>query len=236
MAAPCALLFLVPSHLNMLLQALRVVGGPWNLRHVVCCGEPLLPSTVNQFYDVVASRRASTQLHNVYGPTEASMTQHLCEPGSTEVLIGEPIDNTAVWLLDEAQCLAPVGTPAGERQRDRLFTTAHPASPTEASLPLPMLASLPPTVMPSLPPSVLWQSFALEGSWRRATWRSLSSAQRASCPTHCWTSRAAAAASYKRSGFRPLRFMAIRRCLMRYGWLLEGLKLPCLIILCAAAT
>jgi non-ribosomal peptide synthetase component F len=87
--APCALLFLVPSHLNMLLPALRSVDGAWKLRHVVCCGEALLPSTVDAFYDAVASRSeqaatpasAATRLHNVYGPTEASMTQHVCVRG-----------------------------------------------------------------------------------------------------------------------------------------------------------
>ena len=41
------------------------------------------------------------------------MTHHVCPRGAPEVLIGEPIDNTAVWLLERsAQRLAPIGTPA----------------------------------------------------------------------------------------------------------------------------
>ena len=95
-AAQCALLFLVPSHLNMMLPALRGVEAEWHLRHVICCGEAMLPASLDAFCDAVASHGDSTQLHNVYGPTEASMTHHLCVPGASEVLIGEPIDNTTV--------------------------------------------------------------------------------------------------------------------------------------------
>ena len=84
----------------MLLQALSSNQGPWHLRHVICCGEALLPSTVDRFYDTIASRTKEsgldTRLHNVYGPTEASMTHHVCAPGASEVSIGEPIDNTTV--------------------------------------------------------------------------------------------------------------------------------------------
>jgi non-ribosomal peptide synthetase component F len=94
--APCALLFLVPSHLDMLLHVLRADKGPWRLRHVICCGEALLPSTVDKFHEAVASRVVPTDLHNVYGPTEASMTHHVCVQSAPEVLIGGPIDNTTV--------------------------------------------------------------------------------------------------------------------------------------------
>jgi hypothetical protein len=95
--APCALLFLVPSHLNMLLHALRGVDGPWRLRHVVCCGESLPPSIVKGFCDAAhIVDGAPTRLHNVYGPTEAAMTHHVCVPNAPEVLIGKPIDNATV--------------------------------------------------------------------------------------------------------------------------------------------
>ena len=95
-AAQCALLFLVPSHLNMMLPALRGVEAEWHLRHVICCGEAMLPSMVDAFDGGCARHGNSTQLHNVYGPTEASMTHHVCVQGASEVLIGEPIDNTTV--------------------------------------------------------------------------------------------------------------------------------------------
>ena len=96
--APCALLFLVPSHLSMLLHALRDVKAQCRIRHVICCGEALPPATVTAFYDMIASRAETTQLHNVYGPTEASMTHHTCVAGEAEVLIGKPIDNTTVRI------------------------------------------------------------------------------------------------------------------------------------------
>ena len=109
--APCAVLFLVPSHLNMLLPSLRGVTRDLGLRHVVCCGEALLPRTVESFYATVAATARPPQLHNVYGPTEASMTHQTCLRGTPEVLIGEPIHNTTIWLLDSTQRLAPIGVP-----------------------------------------------------------------------------------------------------------------------------
>ena len=59
-------------------------------------GEAMLPASVEAFYDAVARHGNFTLLHNVYGPTEASMTHHVCVLGASEVLIGEPIDNTTV--------------------------------------------------------------------------------------------------------------------------------------------
>ena len=99
LVAPCAVLFLVPSHLNMLLSSLKSVPvADLQLRHVVCCGEALLSSTADALLAEVAARGQGLQLHNVYGPTEASMTHHVCLGSGAEVTIGGPIDNTTVRL------------------------------------------------------------------------------------------------------------------------------------------
>src|SRR6185295_17645533 len=54
---------------------------------------------------------------NLYGPTEASIdaSYYACERGSKreKVLIGRPISNMQLYLLDEQQQPVPVGT-AGE--------------------------------------------------------------------------------------------------------------------------
>ena len=56
--------------------------------------------------------RALQRLHNLYGPTEGSMTERCTDPYPTEVLIGTPIDDTVVVLLDGLLRPAPVGMPA----------------------------------------------------------------------------------------------------------------------------
>lgn len=108
--------FLTPSHVDAILPVLSAAATPSRgmpalcgqlcgsdsakvhksplpeLRHVVCCGEALSISTVRRFYEVFAK----SQLHNLYGPTEGSMTWFPCERGCDEVHIGKPIGNTVV--------------------------------------------------------------------------------------------------------------------------------------------
>ena len=93
--ALCSVAFLVPSHLDMLLPSLHSTKT-CHLRNVVCCGEVLLPLTVERFYAAAAAKFRTATLHNLYGPTEGSMTHHVCKRGAAEVLIGGPIDNTTV--------------------------------------------------------------------------------------------------------------------------------------------
>jgi acyl-coenzyme A synthetase/AMP-(fatty) acid ligase/acyl carrier protein len=51
------------------------------------------------------------ELWNMYGPTEATVwsTCHHCRAGESQVLIGRPIANTAVYILDAAQQPLPPG-------------------------------------------------------------------------------------------------------------------------------
>ena len=108
--------FLTPSHFDAILPVLsastassggvpavcsQLCGGGSTkahrsplpeLRHVVCCGEALSASTVRRFYEVFTS----AQIHNLYGPTEGSMTWFPCGRGCDEVHIGKAIGNTVV--------------------------------------------------------------------------------------------------------------------------------------------
>lgn len=129
-----AVVFLIPSHLNALLMPLANAHSHarrrkgLNLRHVVCCGEALRPAVVERFYALVQDVQGTNEpkssgkggsvtngaeLHNLYGPTEGSMTWERCtEPHPTEILVGTPIDDTVVMLLDGNQRLVPIGVPA----------------------------------------------------------------------------------------------------------------------------
>ncbi|HKV33665.1 MAG TPA: condensation domain-containing protein, partial [Pyrinomonadaceae bacterium] len=76
-------------------------------------GEALPESLQERFYE----RVSGAELINLYGPTEASIDASYCpcERGRkrNKVLIGKPIDNMKLYLLDEQQQPVPVGT-AGE--------------------------------------------------------------------------------------------------------------------------
>jgi len=77
------------------------------LRHVVCCGEALTVGTVRRFYE----RFDDAEIHNVYGPTEGSMSWYPCSRDCTHVHIGKPISNTAILLVDAEMKPVPIGVP-----------------------------------------------------------------------------------------------------------------------------
>ncbi|HEY0083940.1 MAG TPA: amino acid adenylation domain-containing protein [Pyrinomonadaceae bacterium] len=80
------------------------------LRHVFCGGEVLPTELAARFLDTL-----DATLHNVYGPTEASIdaTCHTCrvEDNHRSVLIGRPIANAQVYLLDAHLQPVPPGVP-----------------------------------------------------------------------------------------------------------------------------
>ncbi len=97
----------VPSGLKMFLQepdAARCVS----LRRVVCGGEALPAELQAWFASVLPA-----DLYNVYGPTEAAVdvTSMLCprDPEPGPVLIGRPVWNTKLYVLDEQRRLLPPG-------------------------------------------------------------------------------------------------------------------------------
>lgn len=73
----------------------------------ICGGERLSQELANE----LAARTG--ELWNVYGPTETTIwsTVHRVEAGSGPVSIGRPIDNTLVYVLDDALNPTPIGVP-----------------------------------------------------------------------------------------------------------------------------
>ena len=115
-AMQASVVFLIPTQVDMLLGSLSQLPAKAlpALRHIVCCGEPLKLQTVQNFHARMARHQ---QIHNVYGPTEASMTWHPCLRGAAvpdaarlSMPIGRAIDNTVVLLLDDDMRLVPNGT------------------------------------------------------------------------------------------------------------------------------
>jgi amino acid adenylation domain-containing protein len=100
---------LVPSMLRALL-AQPSIAQCTSLKHVFCGGEALPSELIEQFYQRF---RPSTLLHNVYGPTEASIdaTFWTCQPHFTHQIapIGRAIANTQIYILDERLQLVASG-------------------------------------------------------------------------------------------------------------------------------
>lgn len=75
-----------------------------HLQHIITAGEPLrLSDVITRFFD----RHRSCKLHNQYGLTEVhTMTEYALDGPPdrwpSRVLIGKPIDNTSVYILDES--------------------------------------------------------------------------------------------------------------------------------------
>ncbi|WP_307734539.1 non-ribosomal peptide synthetase [Xanthomonas albilineans] len=102
-------LYLVPSHLQALLDATQGRDGLLHsLRHVVTAGEAL-PSAVRE---TVRARLPQVQLWNNYGCTELNDATYqrsdTVAPG-TFVPIGAPIANTEVYVLDRRLRQVPIG-------------------------------------------------------------------------------------------------------------------------------
>jgi thioesterase domain-containing protein/acyl carrier protein len=102
---------LVPSMLRVLLEE-KDVESCNCLRHVSCGGEPLPVELIERFF---ARLNLDGVLHNVYGPTEASIdaTFWTCKHGSDRAIapIGCPITNTQIYILDSNLQAVAVGEP-----------------------------------------------------------------------------------------------------------------------------
>jgi nonribosomal peptide synthetase DhbF len=97
----------VPSFISELLKS-EAISNCRGLRHVFAGGEALSKELVEEFY-----ARTGAELHNTYGPTEATVdtTWGVCDRGdlSGVVSIGSPVWNTRVYVLDVNLRPAPVG-------------------------------------------------------------------------------------------------------------------------------
>jgi len=106
-----SILHIVPSILNALILAKS--SDKTSLRAVVCCGEALLPDSVKSFFESYNS----TELINIYGPTEAAIAVSIFHCNKNEeykaVPIGRPISNSKLHVLDKNLNQVPIGV-AGE--------------------------------------------------------------------------------------------------------------------------
>ncbi|OOG41449.1 non-ribosomal peptide synthetase [Rhodanobacter sp. C05] len=99
-----------------LIASLDPLALPPDLRCVVIGGERALPEKIVQWQEKVAGRIA---LFNTYGPTESTIAvtryqvppSPLPELAGAEVLIGKPIANTTVYVLDPWLQPVPYGVP-----------------------------------------------------------------------------------------------------------------------------
>lgn len=98
----------VPSMLDIFLQDLTA-GECSGLRRIVCSGEELKAAQVAE----LRVKLGNLSLINLYGPTEAAVeVSYWHVPEKPEhVLIGRPVPNTSLYILDRHQQLLPVGTP-----------------------------------------------------------------------------------------------------------------------------
>jgi non-ribosomal peptide synthetase component F len=92
-----------------------LAGAGWasceSVRWVFCSGEALSLELVKQFFATGARAR----LENLYGPTEAAVDVSFWNAQDHEragaVLIGEPIANIRLHVVDERMRLQPIGAP-----------------------------------------------------------------------------------------------------------------------------
>ncbi|MBK9992034.1 MAG: amino acid adenylation domain-containing protein [Verrucomicrobia bacterium] len=73
---------------------------------ILCGGEPLPPELTRELLPRCA------ELWNMYGPTETTIWSTCCRvTDASDITIGNPIDNTTVYIVDSNMTPVPVGTP-----------------------------------------------------------------------------------------------------------------------------
>ncbi|WP_017654192.1 non-ribosomal peptide synthetase [Fortiea contorta] len=107
-----SLVKITPAHLEMLNQMLPYQKGVTATRALVIGGEALLGKSLTFWRD----NAPNTRIINEYGPTETVVGCCVYEVNaqtslSGSILIGRPIANTQLYLLDENQKLVPIGVP-----------------------------------------------------------------------------------------------------------------------------
>src|SRR6185369_16043301 len=99
--------YFVPSQLDVLVRERRL-SDCRSLRYVISGGEKLPLGVLREFQEL-----SGAELHHSYGPTETSIaaTEWTCEAGAERVLMGRPIGNTQVYVLDRHMEPLPEGVP-----------------------------------------------------------------------------------------------------------------------------
>ncbi|WP_103071072.1 non-ribosomal peptide synthetase [Aquimarina sediminis] len=106
-----SIIHFVPSMLGIFLENLQPKNCR-SLRHVICSGEALPSSLVEDF----KSKLPWTRIHNLYGPTEAAIDVTAIDLTDIDtkthgVNIGKPVANTKIYIVDKHLTLQPVGVP-----------------------------------------------------------------------------------------------------------------------------
>ncbi|MDZ8034723.1 amino acid adenylation domain-containing protein [Nostoc sp. DedSLP04] len=107
-----SLVKITPAHLEMLNQMLPNHEGVTKTRALIIGGEALLGKSLKFWRD----NAPNTRIINEYGPTETVVGCCVYEVSeqtslSGAILIGRPIANTQLYLLDKNQKLVPIGVP-----------------------------------------------------------------------------------------------------------------------------
>ena len=100
----------VPSLLAPYLTAVEAARFSCSsLRLVTVGGEALLPQLAQHFHSVLPT----AQLHNEYGPTEATIiiTSMQSQPDVPQITIGRPHSNAHCYVVDSQLQLVPPGVP-----------------------------------------------------------------------------------------------------------------------------
>ncbi|WP_461673153.1 non-ribosomal peptide synthetase [Priestia megaterium] len=105
---------LTPSLLSGLVQGLEGIKNNSTLRLVVCGGESIRYSDVEKFHEYFPE----TIVMNHYGPTEATIGAIAkqidfkeLKGNSPNQLVGQPIYNTEIMILDKNKNIVPIGIP-----------------------------------------------------------------------------------------------------------------------------
>lgn len=99
----------VPSMLAVFMET-QGVEYCESLKRVFCSGEALSVPTVEKVYE-----KLGVEIHNLYGPTEAAVdvSSWYCDPKkiASGILIGKPVANTQLYILDSKLNQLPIGLP-----------------------------------------------------------------------------------------------------------------------------
>ena len=103
--------YFVPSLLRQVVEVEKLEEKGRTLRRVICGGEVLPVDVMHQFM----RRVPGAELRHSYGPTETSIaaTEWKCKTAATRALMGQPLGNVKVYVLDARMELLPEGV-AGE--------------------------------------------------------------------------------------------------------------------------
>ena len=95
---------LTPSHVN-LIGELELESS--SLELVILGGEELKKTQI----EILLKMNPSMRIYNEYGPTEATVgcVVHKVEDANAPIYIGKPIQNTDIYILDNAQQMVPYG-------------------------------------------------------------------------------------------------------------------------------